>query len=80
MPKLHVEPLLFCLAWALVAVAASVFGNIWIGLIVSLGLLTILMPVSATILTRYEDEALERQVRWGILVIAALALAIWLRS
>jgi len=27
-----------------------------------------------------EDERLERQVRWGILVIAGLILAIWLRS
>ena len=39
-----------------------------------------LMPTSAFILSRYEDEKLERQVRWGILVIAALLLAIWLKS
>lgn len=80
MSKLRLEPLAFCFAWALLAFAASVLGGTWAGLVVALGLLTILMPTSAIILTRYEDEALERQVRWGILVIAALALAVWLRS
>ena len=45
-----------------------------------LGLLLVFMPASAFILTRYEDEKLERQVRWGILVIAGLLLAIWVRS
>ena len=78
MPKLRLEPLLFCLCWVLLAVAASVFGSTWAGLAVGLGLLLIFMPSSAFILTRYEDEKLERQVRWGILVIAGLLLAIWL--
>ena len=80
MPKLRLEPLLFCLCWVLLAVAASVFGSTWAGLAVGLGLLLIFMPSSAFILTRYEDEKLERQVRWGILVIAGLLLAIWLKS
>jgi hypothetical protein len=80
MPKLRLEPLLFCLCWALLAVVASVFGGTWAGLAIGLGLLPILMPTSAFILTRYEDEKLERQVRWGILVIAGLLLGIWLRS
>jgi len=80
MPKLRLEPLTFCLCWILLAAAASVFGSTWAGLAVAFGLLLILMPMSAFILTRYEDEKLERQVRWGILVIAGLILAIWLRS
>jgi hypothetical protein len=80
MPKLHAEPLLFCLAWALLAVAGTVWGGIWAGAALSLGLLLVLMPLSAIILTRYEDVALERQVRWGVLVIAALGLAVWLKS
>jgi hypothetical protein len=80
MPKLRLEPLTFCFCWILLAVVASVFGSTWAGLAVALGLLLILMPTSAFILTRYEDEKLERQVRWGILVIAGLILAIWLRS
>ena len=80
MPRLALEPLLFCLCWVLLAVAASVYGNIWAGLAIGLGMLLVFMPTSAFILTRYEDEKLERQVRWGILVIAGLLLAIWLRS
>lgn len=80
MPRLALEPLIFCLCWILLAVAASVFGGTWAGLVVALGLLLVLMPTSALILTRYEDEKLERQVRWGILVIAGLLLAIWLKS
>jgi hypothetical protein len=80
MPRLALEPLLFCLSWLLLAVAASVFASIWAGLAIGLGLLLVFMPASAFILTRYEDEKLERQVRWGILVIAALIFAIWLRS
>lgn len=78
MPRLALEPLLFCLCWAGLAVAASVLGGTWAGLAVALGLLLVLMPTSAFILSRYEDETLERQVRWGIWVIAGLLLAIWL--
>ena len=80
MSKLRLEPLTFCLCWLLLAVAASVFGGTWAGVAVALGLLLVLMPTTAFILSRYEDEKLERQVRWGILVIAALLLAIWLKS
>ena len=80
MSKLRLEPLTFCFCWIALAVAASVLGSTGAGLAVALGLLLILMPTSAFILTRYEDEKLERQVRWGILVIAGLLLAIWLKS
>ncbi len=78
MSKLRLEPLTFCLCWVLLAVVATVLGGTWAGLAIGLGLLLVLMPSSAFILTRYEDEKLERQVRWGILVIAGLMLAIWL--
>jgi len=80
MSKLRLEPLAFCLCWILLAVVASVLGGTWAGLLIGLGLLLVLMPSSTFILTRYEDEKLERQVRWGILVIAGLLLAIWLKS
>jgi hypothetical protein len=80
MPRFALEPFLFCLCWALLAIIASVLGTIWSGLAVALGLLLVLMPTSTFILTRYEDEKLERQVRWGILVIAGLLFAIWLHS
>jgi polyferredoxin len=80
MPRLAIEPLIFCICWVGLAVVASVLGNVWSGLAIALGLLLVLMPMSAFILTRYEDEKLERQIRWGILVIAGLLLAVWLRS
>ena len=78
MPRLHVEAAIFCLAWAAVAVAAGMLAGFWAGALVSLGLLMVLMPTSALILSKTEDFALERQVRWGLLAMAALALAAWL--
>jgi uncharacterized protein (DUF58 family) len=79
MPKLHVEPLLFCLAWAAVAIAAGIMASVWMGILFSAGLAIVLMPLTATIVTKTGDFALERRVRWGLLVIAALGLAIWLK-
>jgi hypothetical protein len=76
MPRLHAEPLLFCLAWAALAIWGGM-TSIWIGILLSGGLAVVLMPLSATIITKREDPALERQVRWGLLVLAALALALW---
>jgi hypothetical protein len=78
MPKLHAEPLLFCLAWAALAVAAGMMASLWAGILFSAGLAIVLMPLSATVIAKTENFALERQVRWGLLVLAALALTIWL--
>ena len=78
MPKLYPEPLLFCLAWGALAIAAGIMASIWMGILFSAGLALILMPLSATIITKTENFTLERQVRWGLLLIAALALALWL--
>jgi hypothetical protein len=75
MPRLHAEPLIFCLAWAALAIAAAVMASLWTGILFSAGLAVILMPLSATIIAKTENLALERQVRWGLLVLAALALA-----
>lgn len=78
MPKLYPEPLLFCLAWAALAIWGAM-SSIWLGILLSGGLTLVLMPLSATLLLKAENPALERQVRWGILVLAALVLAVWLR-
>jgi len=78
MPKFQLEPFLFCLAWAALAIAGTMLAGMWVGAALSFGLLLVLMPLSAVVLTRYEDHTLERQVRWGILVIAVLGLAVWL--
>lgn len=80
MPKIHIEPLLFCLAWAALAVAGAVLGGLWVGVAIALGLLAILMPATLLILTQMEDFRFERQVRWGVLVLAGLALAVWVKS
>ncbi len=80
MRKVHLEPLLFCLAWLALAIAGALLAGRWAGLVLSLGLLPILMASSALILTKMEDFAFERQVRWGIIVLAALALSAYLRS
>ena len=78
MPRLHVEPMIFCLAWAGLAVAAAIMASIWLGILFSAGLAIVLMPLSATIISKTGNFALERQIRWGLLVLAALALALWL--
>lgn len=79
MPRLHPEPMIFCLAWAVLAVWGGM-TSIWLGILLSGGLAIVLMPVSAAIISTREDPVLERQVRWGILAIAALALPIWLNA
>jgi hypothetical protein len=80
MPKLHAEPLLFCVAWALLAFAAGVMVGWQAGAILSVGLLLVIMPTSTLVLTRLEDFRIERLVRWGILVLAALGFALWVRG
>jgi hypothetical protein len=78
MPKLHAEPLIFCLAWACLAIAAGTMASLWAGILFSAGLAIVLMPLSATVIARTENFDLERQVRWGLLILAALALTVWL--
>jgi uncharacterized protein (DUF58 family) len=78
MPKLYPEPLLFCLAWAALALTAGIMASIWMGILFSAGLALVLMPLTATIVSKTGDFTLERQVRWGLLVVAGLGLAIWL--
>ena len=79
MPKIYPEPLLFCLAWAALAITAGIMGSIWMGILFSAGLAIVLMPLTATVVTKTGDFKLERQVRWGLLVLAALGLAVWLK-
>lgn len=74
MPKLYPEALLFCLVWVALAVAGWVLVDMRAGLALSVGLFLIVMPASALTLSRTGNFALERGVRWGILVAAALVL------
>lgn len=74
MPKLHLEPLLFCMLWAALAVAGFALIDWKAGVILSVGLFILIMPSSAIILSRTSNFVLERVVRWGILAAAALIL------
>jgi hypothetical protein len=52
-------------------------ASIWLGMLFSGGLALLLMPLSATIIAKTENLALERQVRWGLLVLAAVGLFLY---
>jgi hypothetical protein len=78
MPKLHPEPMVFCLAWAALAFTAAITASVWVGILFSAGLAIVLMPLSAAIISKTGDFGLERQARWGLLVLAALGLSVWL--
>jgi len=72
--RFNLDALLYCLAWAALAILALRIGGIRLGLLFSAGLFVIVMPVSAVILSRTGKFGTERAVRWGILAVAALAL------
>jgi hypothetical protein len=74
MPKLYPEALAFCIVWSLLAVFGWSRLGLAAGLLLSVGLFAILMPLSALILSRTSNFALERGVRWAILLVAALGL------
>jgi len=80
MPRIHYEALLFCLAWAALAIAGGLYGGLWVGALLSFGLLILISASSMQILSQTEDPAMERQVRWGILIIAAMGLMVWLNA
>ena len=74
MPKLYPEALLFCVVWVALAIAGWALLDMRAGLALSVGLLLIIMPASAITLSRTGNFAIERAVRWGILVVAAIIL------
>ena len=78
MPTLHFEALLFCLAWAALAIAGGVYGGWWVGVLISLGLLVLVSAASLQVLGQTGDTDMERNVRWGILIVTALALFVGL--
>ena len=72
MSKVYPEALLFCILWA----ALAFFGWSRVGwqaaAALTLGLFVIIMPASAYTLSRTGNFAIERGVRWSILIVAAL--------
>ncbi|HWT13319.1 MAG TPA: hypothetical protein VN231_11240 [Allosphingosinicella sp.] len=80
MPRLHAEALLFCVAWAALAIAGGYHAGLLAGVLLSFGLLVLISASSLQILSQTEDPAMERQVRWGILIVAALGLLVYLNA
>jgi hypothetical protein len=77
-PRLQAEPLLFCLAWAVLALAGGLMAGWPAGAALSVGLMLFIMPVSSLILTRTESFLAERLVRWAILAAAAAGFWLWI--
>ena len=74
MPKLYPEALAFCILWSLLAVWGWSMLGLKAGLFLSVGLFLIIMPTSAIILSRTSNFGLEKAVRWGILLLAAISV------
>ena len=74
MRRLHLEALLYCIVWAALAILGWHLSGLKAGLLLSIGLFLIVMPMSAIILSRTGSFALERGVRWGLLGVSALIL------
>ena len=74
--KFHPEAALFSLAWAGVAAAGFILEGWLAGVLLSMGLLAILGPTSAALISRTDDFTLERTVRWSILIAAGAILAL----
>lgn len=72
----HPEALLFCLAWAGIAAAGYILEGWIAGSLLSMGLLALIMPASAYFISKKDDFALERTVRWSILIGAGAILAL----
>ena len=77
MPRLLAEPLIFCLAWAGLALTAGALAGWKAGAALSVGLMLVIMPVSSLILTKSESFQAERLARWGILAMAAAGFALF---
>ena len=72
----HPEAAAFCAAWVAVATAGYVLEGFVAGAFLTFGLMGVLMPVSGYLLGKKDDPVLERTVRWSILILAGLILAL----
>lgn len=78
MPRVYPEALIFCAAWAALAIWGGLEVGWKAGAALTLGLFILIMPTSALILSRTGNFAIERGVRWGILMLAGVGVTIWL--
>ena len=74
MRRLNLDALLYCVLWVGLALLGWRLAGIRAGLLLSVGLFLIVMPMSAIILSRTGSFKAERTVRWGILAAAGIGL------
>ena len=74
MPRLYPEAALFCVLWAALAFFGWSRVGWQAGAALTLGLFAVIMPASAITLSRTGNFAIERGVRWGILIVAAIII------
>ena len=74
MSRLNFEALAFSLVWIIIALSGWILAGWVAGIILSVGLLFVIMGSSAIIFSTSGNLVLERSVRWGILIVAAVAL------
>ena len=77
MRKPNAEALAFCILWMILAAVTFLRAGLTAGLLLSAGLF-VLISVSSALSYATGSIALERGLRWAILIIAALALASYL--
>ena len=75
LPSLNLDALAYCILWAALAIVGYRVGGLKTGLLLSVGLFLLVMPLSALVLTRTGNFSAERTVRWGLLATAGLLLA-----
>jgi hypothetical protein len=76
--RVNIETLLFCLAWAGLAVVAVSYGGWTVGLALAIGLFLAISASTGAILSRSGDLGFERKMRWGILIAGWIALIFYL--
>jgi len=76
MSPLNLDALAFAAAWAALALIAGMVGGFYMGGGLALALIVVVMPLSAFILAKTGDFALERKIRWGMFAAAALGLVL----
>ena len=74
MSRVNFEALAFSLVWIIIAMAGGILAGWVAGVILSVGVLFLIMASSAVIFSTSGNLVLERSVRWGILIVSAVAL------
>jgi hypothetical protein len=72
----HPEAAAFCAAWVAVAAAGYILEGWLAGSLLTFGMLAVVTPMSAFVISRYDDFGLERTIRWSILIGAGAILAL----